>query len=188
MQFLTRMAQDMGGENTREAKDKRAQIWRDMRFIAFDSFEGLPELSPEDLHSVDFKKGQYAFSEKKFIRNVIDQGIPAEKLITVKGYFDKTCIDETKNKLFITKVSVVWLDADLYSSTRDVLKFLTPVLQDGTVLVFDDWFSFKGNPTRGVQKAFYEWANDLTSKFLFTEYQRESWKRMSFIVSTIASA
>jgi O-methyltransferase len=82
----------------------------------------------------------------------------------------------------LERAAIVWLDADLYSSTVPVLNFITPLVQDGTVLVFDDWFSFRGSPFKGVQKAFYEWVEAVSDDFVLVEYQRDSWKRNSFIV------
>lgn len=43
----------------------------------------------------------------------------------------------------------------------------------------------KGSPYLGVQKAFQEWKNEHDLYFSFNEYQREEWKRISFIVSEI---
>lgn len=63
-----------------------------------------------------------------------------------------------------------------------MLNFITPLVQGGTVLVFDDWFSFRGSPFKGVQKAFYEWAESVSKDFVLVECQRYSWKRNSFIV------
>jgi hypothetical protein len=39
-----------------------------------------------------------------------------------------------------------------------VLDFVTDLLVQGSVLVFDDWFYNQGRKDRGEQKAFYEWA------------------------------
>jgi hypothetical protein len=38
-----------------------------------------------------------------------------------------------------------------------VLNFLTDILTTGSVVMFDDWFCFRGDPTRGVQRAWREW-------------------------------
>jgi len=37
-----------------------------------------------------------------------------------------------------------------------VLEFALPFLTRGTVLVFDDWFCFCGDPERGERRAFRE--------------------------------
>lgn len=182
-QFNSRINLEIGGEHHPKAKEERTNIWKNMRFIAFDSFEGLPPLSNEDSASADFQQGQYACSEEAFSRRIQEEGVPLEKVKIVPGFFDQTCNDATTNRLNLKKAAIVWLDADLYSSTKTVLQFITPLLQDGTILIFDDWYSFRGNPQQGVQKAFYEWCKPLSEQFIFHEYQKDSWKRMSFIVS-----
>lgn len=54
------------------------------------------------------------------------------------------------------QVALAHIDCDLYESTRDVLEALAPVLQDGSVLLFDDWFHYKGHPRKGEARAFHE--------------------------------
>lgn len=183
--FSKRIALNVGGEGNSEDRRAREEIWGNMRFFAFDSFAGLPPLEQEDQESPDFKAGQYACSESDFIQNITNDFVPRARVHTVKGFFQETCVKENYERLSLKKAAIVWLDADLYSSTRDVLQFITPLLQDGTILIFDDWFSFKGHPSKGVQLAFNNWSAELKDKFRFGEYQRDSWKRMSFIASEI---
>src|SRR3989442_413196 len=55
---------------------------------------------------------------------------------------------------------VVHIDCDLYESARVVLGWLEPVLATGSVLIFDDWFSFENEPDpdqHGERRAFGEW-------------------------------
>ena len=183
--FQRRIALSIGGENEQEARVQRQNIWQKMRFIAFDSFEGLPGLTADDTTTADFTKGQYACSLDEFNRRIAKAGIPAGRVTAVKGFFSETCVSNTYSNLNLRKAAIIWMDADLYSSTKDILDFIPPLLQDGTVLVFDDWFSYQGSPFEGVQRAFREWEKRMENEFLFNEYQRDSWKRMSFITTTI---
>jgi len=182
-QFQNRIALKIGGDKEEAARDKRRKLWESMRFFAFDSFEGLPELTNDDGESPDFQEGQFAFPVEKFQERVSAAGVPIEQTRIVKGWFSDTCVPETIEKYELKKAAVVWVDADLYSSTKTVLHFITDLLQDGTIIVFDDWFSFKGSPYAGEQKAFHEWMETIEGRFTLQEYQRESWKRMSFVVS-----
>ena len=51
------------------------------------------------------------------------------------------------------EAAIVLLDCDLYSSTMEALDWLTPYLGDGTILLFDDWYSYGESDQLGQQKA-----------------------------------
>ena len=57
------------------------------------------------------------------------------------------------DELELKKAAFVYIDCDLYESTVPVLRFVLPLLQTGTVIAFDDWYSFNGDPERGGQLA-----------------------------------
>ena len=182
-QFEKRIAQNTGGGDEAEAQQKRLQIWKNMRFFAFDSFAGLPRLTAEDAHSLDFKEGQYAFPVERFQQRIQKHGVPPERPRFVSGWFQDTCNELTRSQHQLTKAAVVWIDCDLYSSTKTALDFITPLLQDGTIIIFDDWFSYRGNPGAGEQRAFTEWLATISREYTAQEYQKEAWKRCSFIIS-----
>lgn len=182
-QFELRSKLNVGGSDMEGKLNRRVDLWAKLKFIAFDSFEGLPQLTELDSHSDDFTKGQYACDVSSFKRNLKNAGMPLDRCKIIEGFFDHTCVTKTIEEHGLRKAAVIWLDADLYSSTKAVLDFIPPLLQDGTILIFDDWFSFRGNPGEGVQLAFNDWQNKYRDKYIITEYQRDSWKRMSFIVS-----
>jgi O-methyltransferase len=180
--FESRAAADDAVNANGEEDCERREMGRNMRFFAFDSFEGLPELEGVDRDGQDFAKGQYAAGIEEFRANVAAAGVPLERVICVPGWFDQSCTPETRRRLGITKASVIWVDCDLYNSAKSVLEFVGPILQDGTVLIFDDWFNYRGNPRRGEHRAFHEWKVTVPG-FTFNEYQREGPWRMSFIAS-----
>jgi len=131
-----------------------------MRFIALDSFEGLPQ--PEGFDAVDgytatFYEGQFSCSEKDFIENLKRDGVDLGRVRTVKGWFSESLTDEMAARHGIDKVAAAWIDCDLYESTVPVLRFLTPRLLTGSVLIFDDWRCFHNIPVRGEQRAVHEW-------------------------------
>lgn len=173
------------GDNSRDPQSQeRQRIWDNMRFIGFDSFEGLPELKGIDTDTKDFKKGQYAFGLDAFRKRISQDGVPLSSTVLIPGWFCDTCTEETRKKHQIDKAAVIWIDGDLYESAVDALKFCTPLLQDGTVIIFDDWYAFRGSPYRGEQRAFAEWTANL-SEFTVREYQKEGVWRNSFIVSKV---
>mgnify|MGYP002877009257 FL=1 len=167
------------------ADSKRKSILENTLFHAFDSFDGLPELTEEDKYSEDFAKGQFKSSQKSLLDFARKSNLPLERIRIHKGWFENTCNFEYFKKNKLKKASIIWLDCDLYSSANSCFQIISYLLQDGTVLIIDDWFSSKGSPFHGVQKAFFEWSktNDISENWNFTEYQKESWKRISFIAN-----
>lgn len=181
--FETRIAHEEGGASS-EQQAKRKEIWEKMSFFAFDSFEGLPELKGVDKLTDDFAEGQYAVGESEFLERVTRRGVPRDRIKTVPGWFKDTVNEGTFEKMNLRKASVIWIDGDLYESARDVLQGIGPLLQDGTIIIFDDWFAFKGHPHLGEQKAFAEWAPTMEG-FIFSEFHKEGTWRNSFVVSEV---
>ncbi len=124
-------------------------------FLAFDSFEGLPEIDPIDDMPV-WRKGMLQTSEEDFTALMARHGIPPERLRTIKGFYQDSLTDRLKASLLPDKAAVIFVDCDLYQSTVPVLEFAKDFLQRGTVLVFDDWFCHFGDPERGERRAFKE--------------------------------
>src|SRR5688500_6532752 len=56
----------------------------DWNYVAFDSFEGLPEIQEIDRQEI-WQEGKLSTSESDFVRLVTSAGMPREKLTTVKG-------------------------------------------------------------------------------------------------------
>lgn len=165
------------------AFEKRNIVKDEMIFHAFDSFEGLPELSSGDKGTLDFQKGQYTESLDAVVTKLTTAGMPERRFLMHPGWFNETCNNSYMSQFSYGKASVIWLDCDLYSSARDALSIFPSLLQPGTVIVIDDWFCFKGNPNAGVQRAWREFIEDdnVACKFGFNEYLTDSWSRKSFI-------
>jgi len=134
--------------------------FKDMRFIAFDSFEGLPNPMGIDAlngYTSRFYEKEFSCSEKSFIDNIKSQGVDLNRVITVPGWFNETLDQKTATELELNSISAAWIDCDLYESTVPVLKFITRHLQTGSVIAFDDWRCFRNHPNFGEQKACREW-------------------------------
>ena len=139
------------GRTMRLAWDATKYLF-DWTYVGFDSFEGLPEIEEMDRMPI-WQKGSVKTTEEDFIRTVVDHGMPRERLITVKGFFKDSLTEELKQKLLPVRAAVIYVDCDLYASTVPVLEFAKDFLQRGTVIVFDDWFCFHGDPDRGERRA-----------------------------------
>jgi len=116
----------------------------------FDSWEGLPEIWNEDNPKGMFNvNGVIPFS-------------PNEKMVLVKGWFDET-LPNFINNTPITKISLLHLDADLYSSTKCVFDNLKPYFKDKCVIVFDEFFGYH-NWEDHEYKAFKEFVSEMQDK------------------------
>ena len=81
------------------------------------------------------------------------------------------------------KASVVYVDCDLYESTRDVLAFIAPFLRDGTVICFDDFYNYRGRSDLGEQRAFGQF-REAHPELPFIDYMPYSPLGMSFVCNT----
>lgn len=163
----------------RIAKGKRLER---MKFYAFDSFEGLPDIAGVDLEFKQFKSGELSFSLNKFEDNLRKNGVDFSKIVIVRGFFKDTLVIKIKSGLGIKSAAVIWVDCDLYESTTLVLNFVIDYITDGTILVFDDWYHFRGDPNKGEQRAFREWLQ-ANPNLTATEFHKYSWHGNSFIIS-----
>ena len=161
---------------------------REMRFYAFDSFEGLPEPRGVDREGfTHFSRGQYRCDLQQFRRNLERKSVDMTRVHCVEGFYEETLTEATKRALPLRRAAVLWIDCDLYESTVAALDFAAGYVQDGTMIVFDDWFAYRGDPTRGERRAFTEWLErhpDLTA----VEYHRFGVCGMSFILRTRTGA
>ena len=158
------------------------QCMRSMRFYAFDSFEGLPEITGKDAtYNRYFSKGDCRCDYGTFMRNIRRWGVNMEAVTVVRGWYADTLNEKTKSLLPIKKAAVIMIDCDLYESTKPVFDFITDYVQDGTVIIFDDWFLFRGRSDRGEQRAFYEWLKK-NPRFSATHYRQFAVVGNSFII------
>ncbi len=122
-----------------EAKEQQRKL------ILFDTWEGLPE---DGKYEWVLKKGELNASLSKV----------KERL---KGYsnveYKKGLIQDTLKKYKNNKFAFVYLDLDLYNSTKYALEFLYPRMVKGGIILTHDYDNFKD-----VQIAFDEFFRDKT--------------------------
>ena len=149
----------------------------DVKFWAFDSFQGLPSIEGEDLGG-PFIKGEFSYSLDQFERNLRRYGVDLGRVKIIPGFYDQSL--KNYQNLEPANVAIAWIDCDLYESTVPVLQFLTNRLVDGAVVIFDDWYCFNGGPDHGEQKACAEWLAS-NPQIRLVEYQNYHWAGKSFI-------
>lgn len=133
------------------------------RFIGYDTFDGIPELSLLDQHC---KALHPRFTEENFRSAGIDvvrrylesSGIPAGQLKLVPG--DIRAIGQCDFEQHLggsgPRATVVHIDVDLHSSTLAALELVVPHAIDGSWFLFDDYWCYRGSPACGVQRALSE--------------------------------
>jgi O-methyltransferase len=137
-----------------------APLFPEMRFIALDSFEGLPEprgVDALDNYTSGFYRGQFAYSREAFSQNLAARRVDLGRVVIVEGWFDATLRPDNPAVRGLDKVAAAWIDCDIYESTVPVLEFLTSRLSVGAVLLFDDWRCFRNLADFGEQRACREW-------------------------------
>lgn len=160
---------------------RRHQACERMKFFAFDSFAGLPQVESDPSTPV-WKKGALATSEEQFTDLIQKHGIFVDRVRTIKGFY-RDSLTKTLQKQFVrkeAKIALATIDCDLYESATTVFRFIEPLLQEGSLLYLDDLFAgYKGLPTKGVFRAFREYQQ--RSRFKFVEHMQVSWWGRSYI-------
>ncbi len=102
----------------------------------------------------------FSVNEKKVLEN-IKKCSKGQKMRIVKGFYEDTIKNKTTQDLNIDKARVIMIDCDLKESALLALEFIRPAIQDGTIILFDDFVFFKGNENKGESGAF----NDFRKKY-----------------------
>lgn len=152
-----------------------------MHFYAFDSFQGLPEVRGQDTEYSGLRQGDYSCDEEFFRKALADNNVDPNRVTIVPGFYDETLNEKTKKKLNLKRAAIVWIDCDIYESTRPVLNFVTDYLTTGSIIAFDDWFLFGADPTAGEMRAATEWL-DKNRHIRLVEYKQFGLFGQSFIV------
>jgi len=107
----------------------------DSVFVGFDTFEGLPE------NWGGYRKGAMAFSLDQVNANSAFEHIQDPRAGFEKGIFQQSLnpFIENNKSLLKSKTKLIHLDADLFSSTLFVLSQLYPYLNEGDLILFDEF-------------------------------------------------
>lgn len=151
---------------------------------AFDSFQGLPEPAGIDASAggEPFHAGQFGCSALELVAELRGRWVPEAAYTIVAGFYADTLRPELYDKLGLGGAALVWIDCVLYESARCVLEWIHPLLQNGTVLMFNDFYRFKGHPELGERRA---WAEFLSAhpEVLVTDYAKFGSVGQAFIVN-----
>lgn len=142
------------------------------KVYGFDSWEGLPEdWNHENIKGIFNTGGVIPFT-------------PTENMVLVKGWFDES-LPKFLQENDIDKISLLHLDADLYSSTKCVLDNLKPYFKDECIVVLDEFFNYPSWENHEY-KAFKEFINQMKDQILNLEllaYSSQAYHPVSFKIT-----
>jgi O-methyltransferase len=154
---------------------------RSMRFFGFDSFQGLPEPQGPDAEARVFKKGDYSCSQSEVVNRLSRFGLDWTRAHLEAGFYDQSLRSDVARREKMGLVALALIDCDLYQSTVPVLRFLEPLLQHGSLLLFDDWDCFGESDDYGQRRAFREFLA-LHQHWVGSEYCRFGWHGRGFVM------
>ncbi|PIP60868.1 hypothetical protein COX00_00800 [Candidatus Uhrbacteria bacterium CG22_combo_CG10-13_8_21_14_all_47_17] len=126
----------------------------------FDSFEGLPELAPEDAEwakainqpikqteAGDLKATGYFKADEKRVHQILAKLDSEQAVHVVKGWFQDSLPNARQD---MGPIALLRLDGDIYESTKFPLEALYDQVVPGGYVVIDDFH------LRGCRQAIYE--------------------------------
>ena len=140
----------------------------DCEFIGFDSFQGFGEISKDDEHPAFKNKVFSVFVNKEKVIQNIKKISKGQKSRIVEGFYKDTIKNKTTADFKIDKARVIMIDCDLKESTHLALEFIKPSIQEGTIILFDDYNYFKGSKDKGEYAAF----SDFRKKYPEISFRR----------------
>lgn len=147
-------------------------------FYGFDSFEeGFKYFDENDRHPY-FKEGDFVSSYNKTRKRFRKY----ENVKLVKGYFEEIFVNKKTSEICgEDKCAVVFIDCDLMNPALISLEFVKPILQDGTIIILDDYWAYKGNPELGTSGAFRTFLQN-NPGIKVRQYNTYGYGGMSFVV------
>lgn len=135
-----------------------ARLRPDVRFVGFDSWQGLPT----DWNWM-FPRGSFAQTPPRFTEPNIE---------TRQGWFDDT-LPQFLHTLD-QPIDMIHMDMDQYSGCRTVLDHLRPHIRTGQHIVFDEYFNYPGWQT-GEHQAWIEISTEMSWQWRYrsrTDHQQ----------------
>ena len=125
----------------------------------YDSFEGLPEKTKEDISPAgeQFKKGELLVSKREVVEKFKKAGLKVPRIR--KNFFENL----DPNTDLPEKISFAFLDGDLYESIKTSLKLIENKIEKQGIIIVHDY----NNPELpGSSRAVDEWLRTHPSKSL----------------------
>ena len=123
------------------------------KFYGFDSFSGFGTLVEDDKHP--FYTDENFATSLPAVNRRANRVAGDIKFQFVSGFFSES-LKKGAKQFGIEKSRIIFIDSDTYSSANEALTFCIPTLQEGTFIVLDDYYSYRGSDKKGVKRAFIE--------------------------------
>ena len=133
------------------------------KFYGLDTFEGMPD---NNEGNAIFSPRFFECSIEEVTKRCATVGLEGEHLCLMKGLFSNAA------PLLLASsprpAAIINLDSDLYASAKEALSLCEHLIQDGSVLLCDDYNSFCASPNKGERRALAEFQQE-------TDIQFEPW-------------
>jgi O-methyltransferase len=151
------------------------------KFWGYDSFEGFKYSDENDAHPF-FREGDFKSSENLVRKRIKKHFKKKADWEITKGYVEDTIGGKTAAEVGAPKVAVAFIDLDLGAPARVVLETIHNSLQRGSIIIFDDYFAYRGRLDRGVVHAFESFKKDFP-QYIFRRLYDYGMGGQAFIVS-----
>jgi len=168
--------QKISKEEWRREVANQSPLSKFPKFHCLDTFEGMPD---NDEGAIQFAKNTFNSSLDMVIKRVSKENKLSIEVNFYKGLFDKN-IDKFNKQLENRKIAIANIDCDLKESTTDALNMIQDKIDIGTVLLFDDYYSFSGDNNKGQKLAFREFCDK--SQFIFEKFYTYQYMGQSFLI------
>ncbi len=127
------------------------------RFYGFDSFAGFGSLPDEDRHPF-YTDANFPTSLSRVERRV-RKAAGGFTFQLIPGFFSES-LKHGARAAGIDRARIIFIDSDTFTSASQALAFCGPVMHQGTFIILDDYFSYRGREDRGVRRAYSEFASE----------------------------
>jgi macrocin-O-methyltransferase TylF-like protien len=161
----------------------------DLPMFGFDSFQGLPTARGADADAGfrRYDEGYFACTESEARSELRRRRVPETAYTLVPGFYQNSLQPTLYDRPGLIPSALVLIDCFYYESTRLALRFITPTLQNGTVLMCNSYFRFKAHPDHGERGAVAEWSRQNPTVAL-TEYAKFGTTGVAYVVHLAAPA
>jgi hypothetical protein len=155
----------------------------ELPMFGFDSFQGLPTAGGADADAGfrRYAEGYFACTEAELRSELHRRRVPATAYTLVPGFYQNSLQPALYDRPGLAPSALVFIDCFYFESALLALCFITPTLQNGTVLMCNSYFRFKAHPDYGERGAVAEWARQNPTVSL-TDYAKFGTTGVAYIV------